>query len=494
MRMGEMLVSRGLVDPRDMEAALRRQQVKGGRLHDNLIAMGLLSEVELAAVMDSAPVVPAALGETGVLERNLLALMLKFMLLEGCETVVGLADRMKLPSRIITQLLDEAAQQRFVQSMGAASGGMTLSIRYTLSDQGRAVAKDALEHNMYVGPAPVSLTAYQEQIQKQRISNEMLDADAVRRSFDDLVVPDDCVRRLLPAVSAGRSLLLFGASGNGKSTLAMRIGAIFRDVVYIPYAVEIGGQIMTVFDPSVHKPIVTDEAAAVPTGLGGSARKAFDQRWVPCLRPMVVAGGEFTLEKLELQFSSNARFYDAPLHVKALNGVFLLDDFGRQKFSPDTLLNRWIVPMESQVDYLTLSTGASFALPFDVLLIFSTNLNPSDLMDPAFLRRIQYKIKLFPPSFDEYWRIFDNVASSHGLELTDDIFEYVIDRLGEAGLAYYQPKFICEHVIEACRCLKWAPQLTVELVAEALANLYFDIADAGNPLAPVAFSPAALAT
>jgi len=212
------------------------------------------------------------------------------------------------------------------------------------------------------------------------------------------------------------------------------------------------------------------------------------------LRPMVVAGGEFTLEKLELQFSSNARFYDAPLHVKALNGVFLLDDFGRQKFSPDTLLNRWIVPMESQVDYLTLSTGASFALPFDVLLIFSTNLNPSDLMDPAFLRRIQYKIKLFPPSFDEYWRIFDNVASSHGLELTDDIFEYVIDRLGEAGLAYYQPKFICEHVIEACRCLKWAPQLTVELVAEALANLYFDIADAGNPLTPVAFSPAALAT
>ena len=173
---------------------------------------------------------------------------------------------MKLPSRVISQLLDEATQQRFVQSMGAAPGGMALSIRYTLSEQGRAAAKDALEHSMYVGPAPVCLTAYQEQIQRQRITNEMVDADAVRRSFEDLVVPEECVRRLLPAVSAGRSLLLFGPSGNGKTTLAMRIGAIFEDVVYIPYAVEIGGQIMTVFDPSIHKPIVTEEAA--PTAIG----------------------------------------------------------------------------------------------------------------------------------------------------------------------------------------------------------------------------------
>jgi len=477
MRVGEVLVSKGLVSAADMEAALRRQQVKGGRLHDNLLAMGLLSAIELAAIADTAPAAPAALNETGVLERNLLGLMLKFMLVEGCETVVSLADQMKLPSRVISQLLDEATQQRLVQSMGAAPGGTALSIRYALSEQGRVVAKDALEYNMYVGPAPVSLTAYQEQIQRQRITNEMVDADAVRGAFEDLVVPEECVRRLLPAVSSARSLLLFGPSGNGKTTLAMRIGAIFKDVVYIPYAVEIGGQIMTVFDPSVHKPIATEDTAPKPLGFGGSLRSTFDQRWVPCIRPMVVAGGEFTLEKLELQYSADAKFYDAPLHVKALNGVFLLDDFGRQKFSPDTLLNRWIVPMESQIDYLTLNTGTSIALPFDVLLIFSTNLNPADLMDPAFLRRIQYKIKLFSPSIDEYWKIFDSIAKSDGLELADDVFEYVIDRLKKRGLAYYQPKFICEHVVEACRCLKTRPQLTQDLVAEALANLYFDIAD-----------------
>lgn len=480
MRMGEMLVSTGLIGPQDLELALRRQQVKGGRLHDNLIAMGLLSEEQLRAVVDSPPVAPAALNETGVVERNLLGLMLKFMLLESCETVVGLADRMKLPSRIISQLLDDATQQRFVQSMGAASSGMALSIRYTLSDQGRAVAKDALEHNMYVGPAPVCLTAYQEQIQKQRITNELVDADDVQRSFEDLVVPNHCQRRLLPAISAGRSLLLFGPSGNGKTTLAMRIGSIFRDVVYIPYAVEIAGQIMTIFDPRLHKPIVTEDTTSASSGFGGSRRSTFDQRWVPCERPMVVAGGEFTLEKLELQHSSDAKFYDAPLHVKALNGVFLLDDFGRQNFSPDTLLNRWIVPMESQIDYLTLDTGASFALPFDVFLIFSTNLNPSDLMDPAFLRRIQYKIKLFSPNVEEYYAIFDSIATSYGLALTGEIFEYVIGRLRQVGLAYYQPKFICEHVVEACRCLKLPPQLTEELAAEALANLYFNIAETAD--------------
>ena len=486
MRVGEMLVSRGLVSAPDMDAALRRQQVQGGRLHDNLIAMGLLSEAELTAVMDTAPEVPGALNETGVVERNLLGLMLKFMLLESCETVVGLAERMKLPTRIITQLLDEATQQRFVQSMGAASGGLALSIRYTLSDLGRAAAKEALEHCMYVGPAPVSLTAYQQQIEKQRITNEMVDEEAVRRSFADLVVPDACVRRLLPAVSAGRSLLMFGPSGNGKTTLAIRIGSVFKDTVYIPYAVEIGGQIMTVFDPSLHKPVAVEDAVAPPSAFGGSMRSTFDQRWVACSRPMVVAGGEFTLEKLELQHSSDAKFYDAPLHVKALNGVFLLDDFGRQKFSPDTLLNRWIVPMENQIDYLTLNTGASFALPFDVLLIFSTNLNPSDLMDPAFLRRIQYKIKLFSPGVDEYWKIFDAVAVSNGLDLTDEVFEYIIDRLEQPGLAYYQPKFICEHVVETCRCLKLPPQLTRELAAEALANLYFDIEDAEEERKPIA--------
>jgi SpoVK/Ycf46/Vps4 family AAA+-type ATPase len=188
-----------------------------------------------------------------------------------------------------------------------------------------------------------------------------------------------------------------------------------------------------------------------------------------------MAGGEMTMEMLELQWNAEARFYDAPLHVKALNGMFLIDDFGRQRFPPNDLLNRFIVPMENQIDFLKLNTGASFTLPFDVLLMFSTNLQPADLMDAAFLRRIQYKIKLFEPTRDEYHRIFTAIAKARGIDFDEDVFDYVVEMLTPYGLAYYQPGFIFNHVLETCKSFKMAPQMTKELAGEALANLYVDI-------------------
>ena len=481
MQLGDMLIARGLVTPADIDAALARQIKEGGRLGENLIAMGLVTADQIAVVVNSAPAIPSAVAETGISERNLLYLLLKFMHIEACETVLELADRLKLPRLLIQQLIRDATQQRFVGATGATSD-LALSTHYALTEVGRNAAREALDQNLYLGPAPVSLAAYQEQIEKQRITNEILEEDRLRQGFSGLVVPEYMVHRLLPAINAGRSVLLYGPPGNGKTTLSTRIAALFKDAVYIPYAVEVAGQIIKVFDAQIHKPLPQEAPVHISAALG-LQRETFDQRWAACSRPVVMAGGEMTIDMLDLQYNPDNRFYDAPLHIKALNGMMLIDDFGRQKFSPNDLLNRWIVPMESQTDFLKLTTGASFTLPFDVLLIFSTNLQPSDLMDAAFLRRIQYKIKLIDPTRDEYRRIFDAVAKSRGLTFDEDVFDYVVQMLVPFGLAYYQPRFICDHALEACKSFKYPPQLTKELAGEALANLYVDIEDKPAPAA-----------
>jgi hypothetical protein len=482
MRLGKVLVARGIASVADIAAGLERQRLRGGRLGDCLVALGLVTYDALARVLDDTPAMPRSVAETGTSRGNLLNLMLKFMRVESCELLPDLSSRMKLPHSVVQELIDEAIGQRLLHVLGSSTSGVVKHIRYGLSDQGRADAMAALEQNQYVGPAPVSLASYQAQIMRQSIRRERLDVKALQAGLQSLVVNDRYVRQLLPAVNAGQTMLLYGPPGNGKTSIGRIVASLFCEPVYVPFALEVDAQIIKVYDERLHQPFI-EESTDPSDALGALSDKrslqmdGFDARWMICKRPVAVAGGELTLDMLELRYDADSKTYDAPLHMKALNGVFLIDDLGRQRVAPSDLLNRWIIPLENRVDFLKLKTGKSFSVPFDEMVIFSTNIAPSELMDPAFLRRIPYKVHMRGPDGQEFRRTFDRAAASCGLTFADEVFDYVIERLTSGdgpGLAFFQPRFICEQVRQVCDCFGLPPVITRKRVEDALGNLYVE--------------------
>jgi hypothetical protein len=472
MLLGDILVARGLCSAEDVSAAFKRQKKEGGRLGDNLIALGVVTIEQLRAVFSAAPSQPQSLEDVGLEEAEVLKLMIKTIHAENLESPAKIAEEIKLPFTIVGKLLKEADDRKFLEPL-TNSGATTLAnMRYTLTANGRSYAADALEQNHYVGPIPVSLDAFCERVIMQRITKERIDRETIKDSFADIVITKEFIEQIGPAINSGRSILLYGPPGNGKTSVAQRVGSIYQDIVYIPYAFHVDGQIIKVFDMGIHEPVQQVETGNRPQTL---RKENFDQRWVPCRRPIVLTGGELTLDMLDLQYSNTAKFYEAPMHIKALGGTFIIDDFGRQIVKPVDLLNRWIVPLESRVDYLKLHTGKSFQIPFDELVIFSTNLSPADLMDPAFLRRIPYKLPTEAPAPETLRTIFEKVAALHELTLTDEIFDFVMRELRENNdfpLACYQPKFVIDQVIDACKYDGVPPAFKHELVAMAMGNLY----------------------
>ena len=472
MKIGNILVAKGLATAADINRAAEHQLANGGRLGDSIVALGILSHEQIEKVLNEAPQAPSNAADTGVDPASLLELAMKGMYSENLETASQIAESLKLSTNIVAQLLIDAKERKLVEAIASStSSGSMAEQRLVLTRGGRDWAADALKRCQYFGPAPVSLRDYQERIENQRVSNEHVTRQQLDEAFNGLVMTDRFISRLGPAVNSGSAILIYGPAGNGKTTVAEIVGKIFQNVIYVPYCVDIDGEIMKVYDPTIHKKVAD---APEPTGGIGLRRSRVDLRWVACERPMVITGGELTIEMLDLKYNTIANFYEAPLHIKALNGTFLIDDFGRQRAKPEDILNRWIVPLNSKVDYLTLHTGKSVRIPFDEIVIFSTNLHPDDLMDPAFQRRIAYKLETLEPPHELYRKVFDGMARKFGLELSEATFAQVLEAIksSNAPLAYFQPKFIVEQVLASCKFEGIRPHFTTDNVADALANLF----------------------
>jgi len=291
-----------------------------------------------------------------------------------------------------------------------------------------------------------------------------------------MILSDTTLNQIGPAINSSRSIFLFGHPGNGKTTIAEAIGMlILQGDMYIPYAVEVNGQVIRVFDAVSHK-LLPDELAS-QYGLPGNGPR-LDRRWVRIRRPVIVTGGELTLESLDLSWDTTRKFYEAPLQMKANGGLFLIDDFGRQKIRPRDLLNRWIVPLEKRFDYLTLQTGNVIQIPFDMLIIFATNLEPRDLVDEAFLRRIRHKIDIQDPTFDEYREIFKRVARSRSVAYEEQILTHLLQDYyvkSNRELRACHPRDILDHLTDIARFQGISPQLTRELIDQACEGYFVDL-------------------
>jgi predicted ATPase with chaperone activity len=375
---------------------------------------GLLASILSDEVFQPAP--PRSLDETGLTVSLIESLVCKHLSLVGTSSGREIAQRVRLPFGILEGLFQGLRTRQMIVHTGSAPVN---DYYYTLTEQGREYAQAALSACAYVGSAPVTLTDYVVSVEAQTIRAEAPKRDQLEKAFSDISIDANLFEALGPAVNSGAGLFLYGAPGNGKSTLAKRITVCFGQEVWVPQTIIEDGQLIKVFDAAYHQEVESSHRGIIQA-------TDHDQRWVRIRRPTVVVGGELTMDNLEIRHDPNSNVSEAPLQMKSNCGCLLIDDFGRQRIEPAELLNRWIVPLENRVDFLTLSTGKKIQVPFEQLIIFSTNLEPSDLVDEAFLRRIPYKIEIGDADEEEFHRLFQLYCHSFGCEYSGEVVDHLI--------------------------------------------------------------------
>src|SRR5664280_287176 len=377
--------------------------------------MTLAQAAPAALRQDCWPPIPDRVEALAIPRSVAADLVLRYLWLHGSGTLARLNESLKLSFPVLETLFHQFRNQQLLEVKGMTGNDYS----FTLTAGGRTLARERNEVCQYVGPAPVSIQQYQKVV-KAQAAHVRLSRESLRRAFDDLVLPDGLLDQLGPALIGHQSLFLYGGTGNGKTSIAERILRIYQDSVVVPYAVEVDGHIISLFDPVVHR-----------QAPGGD--EMLDPRWVVCERPCITVGGELSASMLELRLDESTRVFISPFQMKANNGILIIDDFGRQMLSPRELLNRWVVPLDRRVDYLTLASGMKFQVPFELMVVFSTNLHPRDLADEAFLRRIQTKVLVDNVSAELFDQIFQRVVEAHGAPCEPGCAEYLRERCLAAG-------------------------------------------------------------
>lgn len=440
-----------LIHPRDAQSP--RQDAAGNEARRKPWA--LASVVHRLVLPPSSP---RRLADTGLDEQMLVELVAKVFYLRGNLSLVDLVQHVRLPSALLDEILCFMRCERIIDLLrrGASVG----DVDYRLTENGRARAAEYLRKCHYAGAAPVSLSDYAAQVRRQSIAELRINQDDIEDAYRDLVVSSEFRDLIGAAMNSNRSMFFYGPSGSGKTFLAESLVRLLHGTIYVPHALAVGGEIIQLFDSLIHRP---DDSESAHRALDNRSR--VDQRWVSCARPVAISGGELTIDMLDLQYDPITGFYQAPAHVKANNGIYIIDDLGRQLVRPDQLMNRWIVPMDRRRDYLNLHNGSSFEIPFDVKLVFSTNLTPDAVADEAFLRRLGYKIHVGAVSESKYEQIFRQVCVEFGVEYDADAFESLLSlhhRTNRPTLACYPRDLIAQMGNDAAyrECpLKLSPQL-----------------------------------